>query len=160
MTRSGVHLKRNMVRKLVVIFLIFMVPSAVAIELPSFKYGSLKRDPEVTRIFEAYEILPNYKYYYNGRGNIPYAIIGIDEGFKLRQGLWKEIELTTQLLRGWIYQMDTIYGYRPYGSKILDHTGKQLGIWYSSKQWTTVIMEDNNEVAVFAPEPPGFRSGK
>jgi hypothetical protein len=56
--------------------------------------------------------------------------------------------------------MDTIYGFQPYGSKILDNTGKQVGIWFSSKQWTTVVLEENNGIAVLAPEPPGFRRGK
>ena len=45
------------------------------------------------------------------------------------------------------------------GGGILDDNGKQIGIWYSSKQWTTVIIEENNEIAILAPEPPGFGGG-
>ena len=55
--------------------------------------------------------------------------------------------------------MDNIYGYPPYGSTILDDNGKQIGIWYSSKQWTTIVIEKDNQIAVFAPEAPGFRGG-
>ena len=135
-------------------------PSLKSLGLPSFKYGKLKRDPDVNRTFETYKILPDHKYYTSGQANIPYAIIGIQNTFELRPGLWQEIKLTKPLLRSWVSQMDNIYGYPPYGSAILDNNGKQIGIWYSSKQWTTVIIEEKNEIAVLAPEIPGFRGGQ
>jgi hypothetical protein len=69
------------------------------------------------------------------------------------------VTLTPQKLRGWIRQMDILYdGFQPYGFDILDDTGKAIGVWYSSKQWTTVILEGDNQVAVFTPEPPGFNT--
>jgi len=160
MVIAGDSRKGNVVGALVVFCMVLLVAHAEAIDLPDFKYGSLKRDKEVTRSFETYEILPDYKYYYCGWGNIPYAIIGIHKSYQLRQGLWKDVSLTTQILRSWVSQMDIIYGFRPYGSLILDHSGKPVGIWYSSKQQTTIIVEENNEVAVFTPEAPGFRGGK
>jgi len=153
---------------IICLFLISLVSVATALEfpslkslgLPSFKYGRLKRDRDVNRTFKTYNILPDHKYYTSGHTNIPHAIIGIQNFYKLRPGLWHEINLTTPLLRSWVSQMDNIYGYPPYGSVILDNNGNQVGVWYSSKQWTTVIIEDNNEIAVLAPEIPGFRGGK
>jgi hypothetical protein len=155
-------------RLIVCLFLICPVSTASALEfpslkslgLPSFKYGKLKRDRDVNRTFETYKILPDHKYYTSGRADIPYAIIGIQNSYELRPGLWQEINLTKPLLRSWVSQMDNIYGYPPYGSLILDNNGKRIGVWYSSKQWTTVIIEENNEIAVLAPEIPGFRGGK
>ena len=135
-------------------------PSLKSLGLPSFKYGKLKRDPDINRKFKTYKILPDHRYYTSGRANIPYAIIGIQKIYKLRPGLWQEINLTTPLLRSWVSQMDNIYGYPPYGSAILDDNGKRIGVWYSSKQWTTVIIEEKNEIAVLAPEIPGFRGGQ
>ena len=135
-------------------------PSLKSLGLPSFKYGRLKRNRDVNQTFENYKILPDHKYYTSGQADIPHAIIGIQNNYKLRPGLWQEINLTRPLLRGWVSQMDNIYGYPPYGSVILDDNGKRIGVWYSSKQWTTVIIEENNEIAVLVPEVPGFRSGK
>ena len=135
-------------------------PSLKSLGLPSFKYGKLKRDRDVNRTFKTYKILPDHKYYTSGHSNIPYAIIGVQNLYELRPGMWHEINLTTPLLRSWVSQMDNIYGYPPYGSIILDNNGKRVGVWYSSKQWTTVIIEENNEIAVLAPEIPGFRGGK
>jgi hypothetical protein len=167
MRKLGSHFLKSAPLRCAFLFLMFITASAMALEIPGFNieipgmnYGRLERDKEVTQIFETYKVLPDHKFFTSGPGNIPYAIMGIHETYTLRKGLWKEVKLTTQLLRSWIYQMDTIYGYPPYGSKILDDTGKQVGIWYSSKQWTTVIMEENNGIAVFTPEPPGFRGAK
>ena len=100
------------------------------------------------------------RYYTSGQGNIPNAIIGVQSKYKLRLGLWREVSLTTPMLRGWVSQMDNIYGYPPYGSYILDHKGNRIGVWYSSKQWTTIVIEEENQIAIFAPEAPGFRGNQ
>ena len=152
---SGVGLNKIWILISVSFFLILTLSPARALE-----YGKLKRDKETTRIFQKYEFLPNHTYYICGQGNIPHAIIGIHNDYTLRKGLWKKVDISPQLLRGWVDQMDTIYGFQPYGSKILDNYGKQVGIWFSSKQWTTVVLEEDNGIAVFTPEPPGFRGGK
>jgi hypothetical protein len=136
------------------------LPDFKSFKLPSFKYGKIKRDRDVNRIFQTHKILPDHKYYRTGQGNIPHAIIGVQNKFKLRKGIWQSVDLTTPMLRSWVTQMDNIYGYPPYGSVILDDNGQRLGIWYSSKQWTTVIIEEKNEFAILAPEPPGFEGGQ
>ena len=137
----------------------FDLPDFKSFKLPSFKYGKLKRDRDVNRIFQTYQVLADHKYYTTGQGNIPHAIIGVQDNFKLRPGIWKPVDLNTPLLRSWVTRMDNIYGYPPYGAVILDDNGQRLGIWYSSKQWTTVIIEEKNEIAILAPEPPGFGGG-
>ncbi|UCD81264.1 MAG: hypothetical protein JSW26_07520 [Desulfobacterales bacterium] len=135
------------------------IPGVGTINLPSFKYGKLKRDRNVNRIFQTYEVLQDHEYYRTGQRDIPSAIIGIQKKYKLRQGMWQKVELTTPLLRSWVSRMENIYGYPPYGSVILDDNSDRIGIWYSSKQWTTVIIEENNEIAILAPETPGFQGG-
>ena len=153
-------------RKKTVIFVItvMILPAlcvAIDIELPglNLKYGKLDQSREVSSAFETPRVLENHQYYYNGWGSVPYAIIAIDRKYKLRKGLWKPVEATVPLLRGWVSQMDSIYGYPPRGYRILDHKGNPVGVWYSSKQWTTIVIEEDNQIAVFAPEAPGFRGG-
>ena len=167
MTAIRNYLHRNAGWILILPALILMASGASALDLPDFKslklpslkYGKIKRDRDVNRIFQTHTILPDHKYYRTGQGNIPHAIIGVQNNFKLRPGVWRPVDLTTPMLRSWVTQMDNIYGYPPYGSVILDDNGQRLGIWYSSKQWTTVIIEEKNEFAILAPEPPGFEGG-
>jgi len=149
----------------IVIITVMALPAlcgAIEIQLPglNLKYGKLQRSRDVTKSFETPRILENHQYYSNGWGSVPYAIIAIDRKYKLRKGLWKAVEATVPLLRSWVHQMDSIYGYPPYGFQILDDKGNQVGVWYSSKQWTTIVIEEGNQIAVFAPEVPGFRGGK
>jgi hypothetical protein len=148
----------------IVIISVIILPAlcvAIDIELPglNLKYGKLERSRDVTKTFETPQVLENHQYYSNGWGSVPYAIIAIDRKYKLRKGLWKAVEATVPLIRSWVHQMDSIYGYPPYGFRILDHKGNQVGVWYSSKQWTTIVVEEDNQIAVFAPETPGFRGG-
>ena len=144
----------------IVITTVMLLPTlcgAIDIELPGLKlkYGKLERSRDVTKTFEEPRILENHQYYINGWGSVPYAIIAIDRKYKLR----KAVEATVPLLRSWVNQMDSIYGYPPRGFRILDHKGAQVGVWYSSKQWTTIVIEEDNQIGVFAPEAPGFRGG-
>jgi hypothetical protein len=142
--------------------LVVMPVFSDAIDIPGLKlkYGKLERSREITKAFETPRILPDHTYYIHGWGSVPYAIIGVRDKYKLRKGLWKEVEVTVPLLRSWTSQMDNIYDYPPYGSRILDHKGNQLGVWYSSKQWTTIIIEEENQIAIFTPEAPGFRGNQ
>jgi hypothetical protein len=151
---------KNIRRLSLILSLFFLMQSASAIEVSGLKYGSLKRSEAVTRNFESFKVQPTYRYYISRWGNIPQAIIGIDQSYNFRPGNWEAVDMTPQLLRSWVSKMDVIYGFQPYGSQILDHQGNQIGIWYSSKQWTTVVIEDDDQVAVFTPEPPGFRGKK
>jgi hypothetical protein len=158
-------LKANFRKKtaLVIVTAIFLpaLCGALEVQLPNLnlKYGKLERSRDVTQTFEKPRVLENHQYYLNGWGSVPYAIIAIDRKYKLRKGLWNAVDVTVPLLRSWVHQMDSIYGYPPSGFRILDHRGNQVGVWYSSKQWTTVVIEEDNQIAVFAPEAPGFRGG-
>lgn len=167
---TGIWNRLQQITGLIIVLsaLIFMVSSVDAFDLPdfksfkmpSFRYGKIKRDRDVNLIFQTYRVLEDHTYYTSGQGDIPHAILGIQKSFKLRPGIWKPVKLTTPMLRSWVTSMDNIYGYPPYGCRVLDDNDQPIGIWYSSKQWTTVIIEEKNEIAVLAPEPPGFGKGQ
>lgn len=161
MRRWSASFGKNAAIVMITVLALPAICGAIDIEIPGLKlkYGKLERSREVTKAFETPQILENHQYYSNGWGSVPYAIIAIDRRYNLRKGLWKPVEVTVPLLRSWVHQMDSIYGYPPRGFRILDHQGNPVGVWYSSKQWTTILIEENNQIAVFAPEAPGFRGG-
>jgi len=119
-------------------------------------YGGLRGSREVTNVFEAYKILPDYRYYYSGAETEPDAIIGIDRRYQLSSKLWKEVALTSTQLKNWIDRMNQAYDFpvSPFGSSILDTAGKQIGIWYSVWNTTIVKMEKDNQVVVHTPDLP------
>ena len=119
--------------------------------------GRLQNSPEVTKVFQSYQILPNHQYYISGFQNIPFAIIAIDNNYQLRPSRWKPIDMNTSGLSQLIYRMDMVYSLNPRGAWIVDHEGNRVGVWFSSQYQTVVRREKENQIVVLAPEPPDLR---
>jgi hypothetical protein len=95
------------------------------------------------------------KYYFTGPEGRPDAIMGIYRDYTLETTQWTEIDLTEEQLKkliDWInfHHRDNTR-YYPDGFLILDHDGRQVGIWYSIWDWTTVIVEENRRIMVYPP---------
>ena len=120
-------------------------------------YGRLQSSHEVTQVFKNNQILSDHQYYFSGFQRIPYGIIGIGSRYRLRSSRWKPIELNPTLLNQLAYRMEHVYSMQPRGAWILDQDGNRIGIWYSSRDQTKVILEKDNYVVVVTPEPPDLR---
>ncbi len=137
------------------IILVLILPVLSGCGSPT--YGRLQSSHEVTQVFDNNQIFSDHLYYYSGFERIPYAIIGINNKYKLRSSRWKPIELDPTVLNQLTYRMQHVYSLEPRGAWILDQEGKRVGIWYSSRYQTTVIMEKDNQVVVVTPESPDLR---
>jgi len=119
-------------------------------------YGQLKSDEEVTQAFENYQILPNCKYYYRGTYSRPIAIIGIKENFTLNSNLWVEIDPNSKDFRTLIDRI-SIQGsgstVQPWGFEILDHSGRDVGVWYSAARAAAVDVKPNGQIVNLSPLP-------
>ena len=120
-------------------------------------HGRLQSSHEVTQVFKNNQILSDHQYYYSGFQRIPYGIIGIGSRYRLRSSRWKPIELNPTLLNQLAYRMDHVYSIQPRGAWILDQDGNRIGIWYSARNQTKVLIEKDNNVVVVTPEPPDLR---
>jgi hypothetical protein len=112
--------------------------------------GILKLSREVSQVFESYQVLPEYKYYYYGSDTKPSAIMGIDRNYTLDTRLWKEaVDLTPEQLKKWV---DQILAFMPpvrtYGAYILGPAGEQVGIWYSPYPDAPVAVQPDKRVEV------------
>ena len=122
----------------------------------SVRYGRLQGDAEVTRMFQNGEVSSDYQYYSAGFQRIPYGLIGIKNNYRLRSSYWQPIDLTPTLLKQLIYRMQTVYSVEPRGAWILDAQARRVGVWYSSRNWTRVKAEQDNQVMIVPPKPPDF----
>ncbi|MGD9174715.1 MAG: hypothetical protein PVF29_11165 [Desulfobacterales bacterium] len=121
-------------------------------------YGRLKHNDDITRTFQTDQVEPNYKYYYYGRTNMPYAIVGIDRAYHMRSRVWREVDHDTEQFSKMVFWVwdDPRYAYQrnfTRGAYILDPAGKRVGIWYSGLRWAAVRFEDDRRIVVM-PEPP------
>ncbi len=145
--------KINRSRLFPAIILFFTVPIAL-IGCSMSNYGKLKSTPEVTRAFEAYQILPGHKYYYRGTYSRPVVIAGINENYKLNSKLWIEIDPKSKDFRKLIDKV-SLQGSGsttdPWGFTILDNSGRDVGVWYSAIRAAAVDINENGQIVNLSP---------
>jgi hypothetical protein len=121
-------------------------------------YGRLRHNDETTRAFQTDQVKPDYKYYYYGRTNMPYAVVGIDREYQMRSRIWREVDQDTEQFKEmvfWVWDDYRYYNQRNFtkGADILDPDGKKVGIWYSGLWWAAIRFEENKRIVVM-PETP------
>ena len=138
----------------------------ILIVLPSVGYasslfknhGKIIPDSNVTKMFETYQINPNYHYYISGSDTYPHAILGLDKAYNLEPDLWKRVDMTPQKLRELVTDMknkaSTVnYGMTLFGFVMFDDKGNQIGVWYSILEAKTFLrMKDNRRVIIYTPD--------
>jgi predicted small secreted protein len=118
--------------------------------------AGLDRSKEVLDSFLGFNVLPGYRYYTMGPGETPDAILGIKSGYTLKSEVWKETEMTSELLKRQVRQMNNLFSAEwtgLIGAAVLNDQGEQVGIWYSAVGTTEVNMISATEVAVGPPNP-------
>jgi hypothetical protein len=118
-------------------------------------YGRLQRSEKIDKIFKTYQVLSDHKYYYAGPGGRPDAIIGIHKNFTFETTQWTQFDPAGDTLKRGVdsinFHNSTRVRNYPYGFIIFDPEDRQVGVWYSIWDWTTVIMGQDNLITVFPP---------
>jgi hypothetical protein len=140
-------------------YLLRILKSAFVIIIPFmlagcvYNYGSLQKSSEITRAFESYQILEDYRYYYSGRQNKPSAVIGVHRNYSFDSEFWTEIELTPSEFKKAVKRLYPLFDTPAYGAYIIDPNGKRAGIWFSSINFATIKLEGDNRLVIYSPEP-------
>ena len=114
-------------------------------------YGRLKRNPEVTKAFKTNQVEQSYKYYYYGRSNQPYVIVGIDREYHMKSFMWREVDHSGDKFAEMIYWIWEDIVYAPYyekGAEILDPQGEKVGLWYSPIWWAAIRFHEDNRIEI------------
>ncbi|MGD9044739.1 MAG: hypothetical protein PVG06_13555 [Desulfobacterales bacterium] len=117
-------------------------------------YGKLESSPDITRAFETYQIMPDHTYYYRGTFSNPFVIAGVNKIFRLNSKLWVEIDTQSQDFRTLIDRVSLQGSGRnitPSGFTILDHSGRNVGVWYSAISAATIEVNENGQIVNLAP---------
>jgi len=118
------------------------------------KYGRLTSDQETTKNFESYQILPDHKYYYWGTYSKPVILVGINESYELNSKMWVEIDPNSKDFRR-VIDVISLQGQsgpvNPWGFRILDPSGADVGVWYSAIRAAAVQINENNQIVKLAP---------
>lgn len=127
---------------------LFMLTAAVLLSVGLLgclqNYARFNRDARVNDAFRRGSVPPALKYYYAGREDMPYAILGIEPGYRNSSPLWIAFEPQPEHL---IKMSSNIYGknrYDPYGYNITAPDGTIVGIWFSSLHFPSVKVDQQN----------------
>jgi hypothetical protein len=122
-------------------------------------YGHFTKSAEVDLAFRQGDRQSDYQYFYAGRDNMPYAIIGIDRSYTVPSRYWIPFDPESEMLMkmsGNMYGKDT---YDPAGFHILDPDGNIIGVWFSSVNFFSVSVDQQNRtVEVLFHNPENSRS--
>jgi len=138
------------------IILFFLVLTALG-GCAMSNYGRLESSPDITRAFKAYQIMTNHTYYYWGTFSSPIVIAGINKNFDLNSKLWVEIDTQSkdfQTLIDRVSLQGSGKAKRLSGFTILDHTGRNVGVWYSAMRAAVVEVNENGQIVKLAPLIP------
>lgn len=121
-------------------------------------YGRFTRDAQVNDAFISGIVPPDLNYYYAGRDNMPYAIMGIDPNYKNTSKLWIAFEPLPEQLRK---MTSNIYGKShadPYGFNIMSPDGNIVGIWFSGLHFPSVKVDQQKKtIEVLYKNPEIYR---
>jgi hypothetical protein len=144
-------------RAKILIAVFFCAMSMAMLSGCTVKYGSLKRNDEITKIFNKNQIVADHRYYYNGFEAVPYVIVGIHNDYQLSSSAWKKINLTPTILSKLTVRMQAAYTPFPRGAFILGPEGQRLAIWHSSERLTAIRLIQENQIKIAPPEPAELR---
>jgi len=120
------------------------------------EFAVILEDPAVKNIFKLKQLPSEYNYYYTGRSNLPYAVIGIDPKYTLNSKHWNKIESADQIIKK-IDHLMPIENLRVIYGRILDRDNNQIGLWFSEYYHTIIIFGTNNRLTVYSPYQPNDR---
>ena len=117
--------------------------------------GGLQNSREVGRAFEIFHAYPNYRYYYYGLENNPYAVAGLDQPYRIEDINWKEVDPNSKAFEKIVglVQDFPARGSFTYGAYILDPQAQQIGVWYSSLNAGIKVNPETNVVSINAAMP-------
>ena len=157
-----IRLKIHMGRLPGAVVLFFMFLTALG-GCAMSNYGRLESNSDIRRAFETYQIMPDHTYYYRGTFSRPFVIVGINKNFELNSKLWVEIDPQSKDFRTLIDRV-SLQGSgsttRPWGLRILDHSGSAVGVWYSAIRAATVEVNENGQIVNLSPLRMVTRGGQ
>ncbi len=130
--------------------------------------GNVKHSRDVTQAFETYHVYPKHRYYYLNQENNPYAVVALQNSYRISDPQWREFDPQTDKLEkivGLVKEFSATYS-NAYGSYLKDASGNQIGYWYSKLPIRSLKVDNEaKKVSIHTDSPwlndddRGFGSG-
>jgi len=96
--------------------------------------GGLQINKAVTQDFNKDQLNRTYHYYALMDDGGPYAIVGLERGYRITGPGWTPIKLESPKFRTITSELEKspVEGSSTYGAYVQDSQGKDIGVWFSS----------------------------
>ncbi len=106
----------------------------LALILAGCAVGGVRGNPGVDQSFRNLNVPPGYSYWYLNLENDPYAVVGLERGWRIEDKLWQPVDPGTPTFGkvvGLVAEFP-VPGARTFGATLVDQEGAPIGIWFSS----------------------------
>lgn len=119
----------------------------------------MKHSPVLMEQYQEKLLPKQLSYFYCGREDLPYAVVGIDPAYTFEIKFWVPIEPGPELYRKIDHLSNLEAGQnKMYARTIIGPAGNTIGMWFSFYYSTGVIVDDtNHRIQVFNPYKPESR---
>jgi len=96
--------------------------------------GGVRGNPDVDQSFRNLKVPPGYGYWYLNLENDPYAVVGLERGWRVEDKLWQPVDPGTPTF-GKVVGLVADFpvpGSTTFGATLVDPEGAPIGIWFSS----------------------------
>nr|WP_319393973.1 hypothetical protein [uncultured Desulfobacter sp.] len=121
--------------------------------------GHMKHRTELMDQYRKKTLPEKLSYFYCGRENLPYAVVGIDPAYSFETKFWFPIEYGPDLYD----KIDHLSNLEPgqtrrFARAILGPAGNTIGVWFSYFHSTGIVVDDaDSKIQVYNPYKPSSR---
>ena len=143
------------------IFVLILLSSTLFLSGCLSGYGEMKPNPQWQELNSNRQLPQDYKYYFCGRSNIPYAVVGIAPEWTFKGRFWFDTDTMEQVY----YLVDSLSDLHPHpgprvSADILSAGGAKIGVWFSHYPNSVVqVDEEKKTVSVLNPYNPNNEAG-
>jgi hypothetical protein len=147
--------RNSRLRKVISVFVVLLLAGFSAPGLSTASIGELQISKSVAQNFEAHRFYSDFRFYTLMDGDIPFAIVGLQKGYRIHDISWEKIDTNSAQLSHIedLVQFFPVQGSVVYGAYILDSQNKRIGTWYSSLTAGVTVNDETKTVSITTDRP-------
>ena len=112
--------------------------------------GGLQISKALTQDFDTHHFNSNYHYYALMDAGNPYAIVGLEKGYRISGAYWEPVNADSPRFSSLVNRVEEspAEGSSTYGAYILDSQNRKIGTWYSSYMASEVVNNRHKTVSI------------
>jgi hypothetical protein len=136
--------------KTVIVAAVFLLAGFAIPGISLASVGGFQISKAVTQDFDTHYFDSDYHYYALMDGSTPYAIVGLEKGYRVSGPYWRKIDPDSPKFSSLenLVEESPVEGSIPYGAYILDSHNRKIGTWYSSYIAGEVVNNQTKTVSI------------